>query len=204
MRPVPRSRAQRKANTLALLRTEVDCWGASADGWGTPISSRSPMTGTARRSCSRRRARLRPRRTSCVPASRASASVRRRRRARRRPCDGRRRRRDRRCAHGARRLRRAHGARRRDHRRVQARSHRSPVEDQRSCDAPSANGRPVSSSVLAFLGTSLAILAAGGGGVTPLSNIPERWRTPAPRSSRLPEQSRCRKCGLTTPPTVRS
>ena len=48
----------------------------------------------------------------------------------------------------------------RDHRRVQARSHRSPVDDQRSRSAQSANGRPVSSSVLAFLGTSLAILAA--------------------------------------------
>jgi hypothetical protein len=31
---VPRSRAQRKADTLALLRTEVDCWVASADGMG--------------------------------------------------------------------------------------------------------------------------------------------------------------------------
>lgn len=34
MRPVPRSRAQRKADTLALLRTEVDCWVASADELG--------------------------------------------------------------------------------------------------------------------------------------------------------------------------
>ncbi len=34
MRPAPRSRAQRKADTLALLRTEVDCWAASADGMG--------------------------------------------------------------------------------------------------------------------------------------------------------------------------
>jgi hypothetical protein len=31
---VPRSRAQRKADTLALLRTEVDCWVASADEMG--------------------------------------------------------------------------------------------------------------------------------------------------------------------------
>jgi hypothetical protein len=31
---VLRSRAQRKADTLALLRTEVDCWVASADGMG--------------------------------------------------------------------------------------------------------------------------------------------------------------------------
>ena len=64
MRPSPRSRAQRKADTLALLRTEVDCWVA-------------PITGTARRSSSGLRARLRPRRTSCVTASHASASVRR-------------------------------------------------------------------------------------------------------------------------------
>jgi hypothetical protein len=34
VRPVPRSRAQRKADTLALLRTEVDCWVASADEMG--------------------------------------------------------------------------------------------------------------------------------------------------------------------------
>ena len=34
MKPVPRSRAQRKADTLALLRTEVDCWVASADEMG--------------------------------------------------------------------------------------------------------------------------------------------------------------------------
>jgi hypothetical protein len=31
---VPRSRAQRKADTLALLRTEVDRWVASADEMG--------------------------------------------------------------------------------------------------------------------------------------------------------------------------
>ena len=36
MRPAPRSRAQRKADTLALLRTEVDCWVASADEMGMP------------------------------------------------------------------------------------------------------------------------------------------------------------------------
>ena len=34
MRPAPRSRAQRKADALALLRTEVDCWVASADEMG--------------------------------------------------------------------------------------------------------------------------------------------------------------------------
>ena len=34
MRPAPRSRAQRRADTLALLRTEVDCWVASADEVG--------------------------------------------------------------------------------------------------------------------------------------------------------------------------
>jgi hypothetical protein len=34
VRPVPRSRAQRKADTLALLRTQVDCWVASADEMG--------------------------------------------------------------------------------------------------------------------------------------------------------------------------
>ena len=34
MRPAPRSRAQRRADTLALLETEVDCWVASADGVG--------------------------------------------------------------------------------------------------------------------------------------------------------------------------
>ena len=34
MRPPPRSRAQRKADTLELLRTEVDCWVASADERG--------------------------------------------------------------------------------------------------------------------------------------------------------------------------
>jgi hypothetical protein len=34
VRPVPRSRAQRKTDTLALLRTEVDCWVASADELG--------------------------------------------------------------------------------------------------------------------------------------------------------------------------
>ena len=34
MRPVPRSRAERKADTLALLRTQVDCWVASADELG--------------------------------------------------------------------------------------------------------------------------------------------------------------------------
>ena len=32
--PASRSRAQRKADTLALLRTEVDCWVASADATG--------------------------------------------------------------------------------------------------------------------------------------------------------------------------
>jgi hypothetical protein len=32
--PAPRSRAQRTADTLALLRTEVDCWVASADELG--------------------------------------------------------------------------------------------------------------------------------------------------------------------------
>ena len=31
MRPEPRSREQRKADTLAALRREVDCWVASAD-----------------------------------------------------------------------------------------------------------------------------------------------------------------------------
>ncbi len=34
MRPAPRSRAQRKADTLTLLSTEVDCWVASADEMG--------------------------------------------------------------------------------------------------------------------------------------------------------------------------
>ena len=34
MSPLPRSRAERKADTLALLRTEVDCWVASADEMG--------------------------------------------------------------------------------------------------------------------------------------------------------------------------
>jgi hypothetical protein len=34
VRPSLRSRAQRKADTLALLRTEVDCWVASADEMG--------------------------------------------------------------------------------------------------------------------------------------------------------------------------
>ena len=34
MRPEPRSRAQRKADTLALLGAEVDCWVASADEAG--------------------------------------------------------------------------------------------------------------------------------------------------------------------------
>ena len=34
MRAAPRSRAQRKADTLALLRREVDCWVASADELG--------------------------------------------------------------------------------------------------------------------------------------------------------------------------
>ncbi len=34
MRPAPRSRAQRKADTLERLRTEVDCWVASADEMG--------------------------------------------------------------------------------------------------------------------------------------------------------------------------
>lgn len=34
MTPAPRSREQRKADTLALLATEVDCWVASADGKG--------------------------------------------------------------------------------------------------------------------------------------------------------------------------
>jgi len=32
--PAPRTRAQRKDDTLALLRTEVDCWVASADEVG--------------------------------------------------------------------------------------------------------------------------------------------------------------------------
>lgn len=35
MTPAPRSRAQRKADTLALLRAEVDCWVASADEMGS-------------------------------------------------------------------------------------------------------------------------------------------------------------------------
>ena len=47
VRPVPRSRAQRKADTLALLRTEVDCWVASADEMGNahlvPLSVPSTM-----------------------------------------------------------------------------------------------------------------------------------------------------------------
>ena len=34
MRPAPRSRAQRKSDTLALLSAEVDCWVASADELG--------------------------------------------------------------------------------------------------------------------------------------------------------------------------
>jgi hypothetical protein len=34
VRPSLRSRAQPKADTLALLRTEVDCWVASADEMG--------------------------------------------------------------------------------------------------------------------------------------------------------------------------
>ncbi|HEY6075795.1 MAG TPA: hypothetical protein VIV36_03080 [Gaiella sp.] len=34
MRPAPRSRTERKADTLALLRAEVDCWVASADEVG--------------------------------------------------------------------------------------------------------------------------------------------------------------------------
>src|SRR2546423_815085 len=34
-RPAPRSRAQRKADTLALLRAEVECWVASADELGS-------------------------------------------------------------------------------------------------------------------------------------------------------------------------
>ena len=34
MRPAPRSRTQRKADTLALLGSEVDCWVASADEMG--------------------------------------------------------------------------------------------------------------------------------------------------------------------------
>ena len=34
MRPAARSRAQRKADTLASLQTEVDCWVASADEMG--------------------------------------------------------------------------------------------------------------------------------------------------------------------------
>ena len=43
MRPVPRSRAQRKADTLAVLRTEVDCWVVGADAMGSSKSSRSPL-----------------------------------------------------------------------------------------------------------------------------------------------------------------
>ena len=34
MTPAPRPRAQRQADTLELLRTEVDCWVASADEMG--------------------------------------------------------------------------------------------------------------------------------------------------------------------------
>ena len=34
MRPEPRSRAQRRQDTLARLRTDVDCWVASADEVG--------------------------------------------------------------------------------------------------------------------------------------------------------------------------
>ena len=34
MRAAPRSRARRRADTLALLATEVDCWAASADEMG--------------------------------------------------------------------------------------------------------------------------------------------------------------------------
>ena len=34
MRPAARSRAKRKTDTLVLLRTEVDCWVASADETG--------------------------------------------------------------------------------------------------------------------------------------------------------------------------
>ena len=48
MKPVPRSPAQCKADTLTLLRTEVDCWVASADEMGNahvvPLSVSSSET----------------------------------------------------------------------------------------------------------------------------------------------------------------
>lgn len=48
MRPVPRSRAQRKADTLALLRTEVDCWVASATPCSSPTATNLLRAGVAR------------------------------------------------------------------------------------------------------------------------------------------------------------
>jgi len=52
MRPALRSCALRKADTLALRGTEVDCWVASADEMGNAHLVPLSITGTARRSCS--------------------------------------------------------------------------------------------------------------------------------------------------------
>ena len=50
MRLAPRTRAQRKADTLALLRTEVDGWVASADEMGNAHLVTPSHYWTARRS----------------------------------------------------------------------------------------------------------------------------------------------------------
>ena len=54
VRQAPPSRAQRKADTLALLRAEVDCWVASADEMGNahlvPLSHWAPAVAERRRS----------------------------------------------------------------------------------------------------------------------------------------------------------
>jgi polyketide cyclase/dehydrase/lipid transport protein len=59
VRPAPRSRAQRKADTIALLRTEVDCWVASANEprivrADNPESPPGPTKGSSRRAYDRR------------------------------------------------------------------------------------------------------------------------------------------------------
>ncbi len=47
MRPALRSRALRKADTLALRRTEVACWVASADEMGNAHLVPHPWAGAA-------------------------------------------------------------------------------------------------------------------------------------------------------------
>ena len=77
VRQEARSRASARRTRSSVCAPRSTAGWRARTRWGMPISSRSRTTGTTRRSCSRRRARLRPQGTSCGPASHASVSIRR-------------------------------------------------------------------------------------------------------------------------------